>query len=238
MDLSKIKAVIFDGDNTLFKVKHSVGFHYHTHFQRYGIHVSAETIDKALPGLWKMFETLYLDKKNDYRTDCAREQRLWKQFIITVLQEYTEAPFDAELIQELYDFFSRAESRELEPGVFEALEFVKSIGLLSALLTNNDQRTKKLMEDIGLSSSFDHIFCACELGYKKPAKECFERVQERLSLKPEELLYIGDHAQQDYDAAVSAGWLALLYGKADGNRERLKDFSTLPLFFESPQKHQ
>ena len=54
----------------------------------------------------------------------------------------------------------------------------------------------------------DHVFASSELGWRKPAAAFFRAVEQRLGLRPEELLLVGDDPELDVAAALRAGWQA------------------------------
>ena len=58
---------------------------------------------------------------------------------------------------------------------------------------------------LGLRDAFDEIIVSGETPYEKPQKEIFLLMAEKLNIKPEEMLYIGDHPVNDVDGARKAG---------------------------------
>jgi FMN phosphatase YigB (HAD superfamily) len=58
---------------------------------------------------------------------------------------------------------------------------------------------------------FRHIVTSCEVGRAKPALEIFQEASERLGLRPDEILHVGDRWELDVVGARRAGFGAALY---------------------------
>jgi len=51
------------------------------------------------------------------------------------------------------------------------------------------------------SENFDSVFCSCELGYKKPQREVYEKIVKILDIEnPQEILYFDD-AEENTESA-------------------------------------
>lgn len=42
------------------------------------------------------------------------------------------------------------------------------------------------------TKNFDSVFCSCELGYKKPQREFYEKILHILDVAADEILYFDD----------------------------------------------
>lgn len=89
-----------------------------------------------------------------------------------------------------------------------ALELVRNLrarGVVCGLATNQvTYRANYMLEDLGYSVLFDHLFVSCLIGRAKPGEEFFESAIQTLGLRPERVLFIDDHPA-NVDAARSAG---------------------------------
>lgn len=100
--------------------------------------------------------------------------------------------------------FERQQTRlaRLKPGIQEFLAYLRSTGLRTALVTNNNrENTEYLLKKFNLE--FDLVITR-ESGLYKPTGEPFKEVMARLELKPEETVVIGD-THYDLLAAEQAG---------------------------------
>jgi putative hydrolase of the HAD superfamily len=62
-----------------------------------------------------------------------------------------------------------------------------------------------ILQHLGISKFFSHVFISSELGADKPDPEIYRRALTLMALKPSEVLHVGDDPQRDWEAAVAAG---------------------------------
>ncbi|MBQ0084441.1 MAG: HAD family hydrolase [Clostridiales bacterium] len=86
------------------------------------------------------------------------------------------------------------------------LKKLQNDGYKVGLLTNGDRalQTKKL-QMLELTDSFDAIVISGDTPYNKPDPRIFSYITEKLSLKAEECIYVGDNPLNDVDASSRAG---------------------------------
>lgn len=103
----------------------------------------------------------------------------------------------------------------------EVVKYIKSvknkckIAILSNLMLIDKERINKHM---GLKD-FDYVFLSFEMGLKKPNDDIYLRVQEKLDVKPENILLIDD-TKENIEAAKGLGWKTCM---ATGNElEKIK----------------
>jgi putative hydrolase of the HAD superfamily len=68
---------------------------------------------------------------------------------------------------------------------------------------------------VALGELTDGEFASCTVGARKPDAAYFERVQERLGLSPDQIVF-WDDAPGNVAAARAAGWTAHLYEGLEG----------------------
>jgi putative hydrolase of the HAD superfamily len=75
------------------------------------------------------------------------------------------------------------------------------------LITNFDHspHIKKLITKTGLAEYFDEVIISDEAGCKKPSPDIFNIALEKIGLKKEEVVYVGDNIVDDIGGASSAG---------------------------------
>ena len=59
----------------------------------------------------------------------------------------------------------------------------------------------------------DDIFYSYDIGYTKDDEESYKYIEEKLNVKPSEILHIGDTLKSDYYIPKRNGWNVLYYGK-------------------------
>jgi phosphoglycolate phosphatase len=111
------------------------------------------------------------------------------------------------------------------PGVVPALERMRDAGLRLACVTNKAASfTLPLLERSRLSSYFDVVVTADQVGKRKPDPAPFLHACQALGATPEESAVIGDSAN-DAQGARAAGCRVLLvsYGYSEGRDVRTID---------------
>jgi len=104
--------------------------------------------------------------------------------------------------------FDQLNSQDLAvvPGVHEMLAKLRQQGVKLGLLTNGFSVThRKKIADLGLSSSFDEVFLADEVGMVKPDPRIFRHACDRLNTSVERAVMVGDLYERDIVGAHEAG---------------------------------
>ncbi|MEK6570618.1 MAG: HAD-IA family hydrolase [Bacteroidota bacterium] len=108
------------------------------------------------------------------------------------------------------DFFEFYKSNfrsmaKLHPGMDDVLRFLKQKKLLLAVFTGKGSHSTEItLEQLGIRQYFDMVVTGHDVSEHKPSSEGIQKVLERYSLDPEEVLMIGD-AVADVKAAREAG---------------------------------
>ena len=90
------------------------------------------------------------------------------------------------------------------------LKELKKRGLLVGVITNGPSYLQNhKMDESGLREYCDIVVVSGDLGVHKPDKRIFELTAERLGLKCEECVYVGDHPINDIQGALSSGMSAI-----------------------------
>jgi putative hydrolase of the HAD superfamily len=78
------------------------------------------------------------------------------------------------------------------------------------IASNFDARLLALCRALPPLDRAKHIFPSSVVGFAKPCREYFQRVQQKLAVQPHEILLVGDDPVADYAGAIAAGWQAVL----------------------------
>lgn len=90
------------------------------------------------------------------------------------------------------------------------LKELKKRGKLVGVITNGPSYLQNhKMDESGLREYCDIVVVSGDLGVHKPDKKIFEITAERLGLKCEECVYVGDHPINDIQGALSSGMSAI-----------------------------
>jgi putative hydrolase of the HAD superfamily len=198
-----LKAIFFDAAGTLLYLTRSVGHHYALVGGEIGLTLDAAALDRAFAAAWRSMPrraAVEGPREND-------DKDWWRELVHRVLTDV--APSLKELDRDnffeiAYEHFAEAGVWELYPEVMEVLENLSPRFQL-AVVSNFDGRLRLILEQLGVSKFFSHIFISSELGADKPDPEIFRRALQITDLRPNEVLHVGDDPQRDWDAARSAG---------------------------------
>src|SRR5437899_3066522 len=168
-----------------------------------GLTHNADQLDRAFSSAWKeMPQRAAIDgpREND-------DKGWWRELVDLVLDEVAPSlsEFDRDNFFEVaYQHFAEAGVWELYPEVSGVLEELRPRFQL-AVISNFDGRLRFILEHLGISKFFSHVFISSELGADKPDPEIYRRALKLIGLKPNEVLHIGDDSQRDWKAATAAG---------------------------------
>lgn len=216
-----IKAIFFDAVGTLFHLTRSVGEHYALVGEELGLKLDGRKLDHAFFAAWKkMPPRAAIDgpREND-------DKGWWRELVDLVLNDV--APSLSEMDRD--NFFEIAYEHFAEAGVWKAYpEVVEVLDNLQprfqlAVVSNFDGRLRMIIEHLGISKFFKHVFVSSEIGADKPDPEIFRRALKFIDLAPNEVLHAGDDPERDWRAATAAG---LSIFQLDREKNSLRDLLT------------
>jgi len=198
-----IKAIFFDGLGTLFHLTRSVGHHYALVGSEVGLTLDPHQLDDAFYSAWKKMPhrgAIAGPREND-------DKGWWHELVDLVLAQVAPAlsEFDRDNFFEIaYEHFAEPGVWELYPEVSGVLEQLQPSFQL-AIVSNFDGRLRFILQHLGISNFFEHIFISSEIGADKPDPEIFQRALKLIGLKPKQVLHVGDDPERDWEAASAAG---------------------------------
>ena len=122
-----------------------------------------------------------------------------------------------------YEHFAEAGVWELYPEVTKVLPKVQPRFQL-AVISNFDGRLRFILEHLGISKFFSHVFISSELGADKPDPEIYRRASSFIRLEPSEVLHVGDDPERDWKGATAAG---LSIFQLDRRKNSLRDLLSM-----------
>src|SRR5260370_20331509 len=217
------EGVCCEAGGLVFYVTKKGGDHYALVGRGVGLTLDAQQLDHAFYMAWeRMPPRAAIDgpREND-------DKDWWRELIDLVLDQ--AAPSLSELDRDnffevAYEHFAEAGVWEAYPEVFGVLERLQP-GFQLAVISNFDGRLRLILEHLGISKFFGHVFVSSEIGADKPDSEIFRRALKFVNLKPDQVLYTGDDPNRDWKAAAAAG---LSVFKLDQETNSLRDLLAFP----------
>ena len=183
--------------------------------------LDANQLDRAFYSAWnKTPQRAAIDgpREND-------DKGWWHELVDLVLDQV--APSLSELdhdnfLEIAYEHFAEAGVWELYPEVRGVLEELQPRFRL-AVISNFDGRLRLILQHLGVSKFFSHVFVSSELGADKPDPEIYRRAVMLMKLHPNEVVHVGDDSERDWAAATAAG---LSVFRLDRRKNSLRDLLT------------
>jgi putative hydrolase of the HAD superfamily len=202
-----LRAVLFDAVGTLIAPDPPVIEAYHTAGLGFGSSLPAETIGLRFRSAFARQETL--DAEASHRTSEARELARWRTIVAEV---FDDVPDTEALFQTLWRHFAEPGHWRVYDDAAECWQRLAESGFFIGIASNFDARLEAICQGHELLAGRP-CFISSHMGYKKPAPEFFRFIEQRLELRPDEILLVGDDLENDYLAAQAAGWQALLLSR-------------------------
>lgn len=103
---------------------------------------------------------------------------------------------------------------ELRPGMIKLINYLQSVDVELFILTNGARETQSSkLHYLGIDKLIpaESTFISGAMGVAKPDKKIFDLVEDSLGLAGNEILYIGDHYENDIIGCQQSGWTAVYY---------------------------
>jgi putative hydrolase of the HAD superfamily len=92
------------------------------------------------------------------------------------------------------------------PGIIAEIRKIHAAGLQLGLITNGRSPfQEENFAALGIAELFGTVVVSDAVGFKKPQEEIFYIACERLKLRPEECIHVGDNPAADIDGANAVG---------------------------------
>ncbi len=209
----KVKAVLFDLDNTLVDF---VGM------KKKAARSAAYAMADA--GLKEDAESLSCELFDFYLGYWIEADDAFERFL---LQKYGKV--DMRVLAAGVNAYLKEKYLHLRayPGVKETLVELKKLGLRLAVVSDG-VRLKAWMRlnEAGIDGYFDCVVTFDDTGKKKPSSEPFRKAVEALGVSPEQCLFVGDWPDRDIAEAKALGMKTALasYGCIKGNNGLAADY--------------
>ncbi len=177
MDISKIKAVVFDCDGVMFDTAVANRKYYDEVLHRFNKPQLTE----------KQFVNIHM-----MTVKAAIE------YLFAEMEDLSEVFGCLKNI----GYHKFIEYMVMEKGFEKLLTSLKDNGYIIGIATNRTDTMEKILKDFHLEEYFDVVMTAAKVKNPKPDPEQLFIIMEKLKLNPEEILFIGD---SEYDGKAAAG---------------------------------
>ena len=177
MDISKIKAVVFDCDGVMFDTAIANRKYYDEVLEKFN---RPQLTDKQFINVHMMTVKAAIEYLFSEMNDLS----------------------DVFACLENIGYHKFIEYMVMEKGFEELLTSLKDNGYIIGIATNRTNTMEKILKDYHIEGYFDVVMTSAMVKNPKPDPEQLIIIMEKLKLNPEEILFIGD---SEYDCKAAAG---------------------------------
>lgn len=91
-------------------------------------------------------------------------------------------------------------------------------------------RTNYIINEMGFKNIFERVFSSAHIGYKKPQKEFFEHIMQKLATVQKENILFWDDTLGHVNAARKFGWHAELYVSFEDFKKKMGKYLSVKSF--------
>ncbi|XP_022110783.1 haloacid dehalogenase-like hydrolase domain-containing protein 3 isoform X2 [Acanthaster planci] len=182
---------------------------------QHGVTLDPLVIDKAFHNALKEQRA----KHPNYGIHAGMSSSTWWCEVIRrtfVTCGYTDRETVSKIASTLYEDFKKPLTWFVFPEVKSSLTSLNRLGACLGVISNCDERLVDVLQAMNLANNFAFILLSVFTGHQKPGAEMFQMAMERLNVRPEECLHVGDNVQQDYEGARAVGMAAVVLDR-DGS---------------------
>ena len=186
-----IKAVVFDLDHTLFDRYETLKLCVPFFRERF-------KIDNAVTDEYFAQELIWADKHYVHNG--------WKEIFAHLTDRgfFVDVPEYEEYEAFLISCFKRVAVKF--PFTNPTLQKIREMGYKTGLITNSETHVQeRKLELLDLYPYLDEIIISGATPYRKPQKEIFQLMADKLGVATNEMMFVGDHPVCDVDGSRNAG---------------------------------
>lgn len=200
-----IEAIVLDAVGTLIEPVPAVAEVYAAAARRQGIDLEGELVRTRFARAFRDDERA--ETLEALVTDEPAEIERWRRIVFAVLPEIPDLDC---AFEELWDHFARPSSWRCFADVGPALTALSAHGIPVVIASNFDRRLRTVLAGLPELSGCDpELVISSEVGYRKPHPAFYQVISQRLGVRPERLMMVGDDPENDVHGAQRAGLRAV-----------------------------
>ncbi len=198
-----IRAVFFDAVGTLIHPAVPAPRKYAEVAARYGCQMPADEIRGRFLEAFREGERH--DRVANWATSEEREIERWRRIVAGTISD------DEDCFRELYDHYALPEAWAVDADAAPVFAGLSARGLVIGLASNYDSRLESVVEGHAeLRGLRPNIVISSRVGHRKPGGAFFEAVKSLVGFSADEIAFVGDDVENDYEGARAARMTAIL----------------------------
>lgn len=207
--------ISFDAFDTLYTPRDPIAIQYHRIGQEFGYDILVALIEKDFPVKFKKLLNKY-PNYGKYSKDIRSCDEWWLTLIVDVfnISHFLKDIQSEAFCKRLLYHFTTPDAYRVFDDVVPTLYKLKDMNIPMIVSSNSDSRTVQVLENLGLSKYFNHIYLSYDLGSSKPSQGFYDSILKRENVvSGEDCWHVGDELVKDYKAARNAGWNSVLLNR-------------------------
>jgi len=102
---------------------------------------------------------------------------------------------------------------QVEDDIIEQIQSLRNKGVKTVLVSNASSGEVTAWKDSPLADCFDEVIFSCECGMAKPDPGIYQLALEKLGVRADKTLFVGDGGSQEHEGARAAGLSPVLMKK-------------------------
>ena len=214
-----LKAVIFDLGLTLIRTE-SFPEIYRRILARFGITIQVEDIVQAQKETETEFDmsTYYENQRKEF----------WTNYNLSLLEKLDVKENTTFLAAQIDALWWDCSNVKAYPDVESTLSGLSAKGFRIGLVSNGfKQDLDKVLGELELEKWFDVVVCIDSCNCAKPDKQIFLYALDRLGVKADETVFVGDSVEQDYEGAFGVGIRPFLIDREEKHPNHFNKIASL-----------
>ena len=192
--------VVFDAAGTLITPVGGVIETYHATGMQFGSHLTIHQVgERFRQGRLEIFQN-----DPEFKSSEEIEFELWRELVEYVFSDVTDS---RPLFEWLWNKFAQIDSWAKYDDVDDCLNGLKKNGIATVIGSNFDSRLLAIVRNLFDHELFDRVFCSSILGYRKPAPQFYQFIEQHYS--EHVITMVGDDYENDVLGPKRIGWDAI-----------------------------
>jgi putative hydrolase of the HAD superfamily len=149
----------------------------------------------------------------------------WGETLMQVFPQYTGAMMD----------WPRVAPVDYAPEVLAELYPKTRLAVATNARDSDEAQIRGALKRVELDGYLDFIFCFRTIGYLKPDIEYYQYILNRLELRTEQVVMVGDEWNADILGANQAGLRAIWLNERTPEQRKSEQYQTIHSLLELPQ---
>lgn len=244
MAVAKIDYVLFDAGGTLVGTNTDSEFW----FEQFFVDCCAEQGCKvSVHDVHEVLRRAAHSRRYDNRCSSDAQARdFWQHIYSAAFSDLLGAKslnrtpaFIDHLAADYIDRFEQGEFIRLFPDALPCLQALKEQNVRMGIVSNFSTYLQDFLKKLEISDYFDFVVISAEEGCEKPGTDLFYKAIHKCNgSQPANMLFVGDHPEEDYLPAKECGMNALLIDRhnrhaTQENMSRISRLTEVPDFLQA-----